>query len=112
MFFLDVVIAILLTFITFVSSSPIDSQTTSRRTVSGCGISHPIGGLGITTYHEVKSSARTRSYSIHLPSNYDSGHKYPLVVGFHGSSSVGLFLEVDTGLSLAKYSANVGSGEI
>jgi poly(3-hydroxybutyrate) depolymerase len=91
----------------FVIASPIETTTNVRRATSGCGISHPIAGIGITTYHAVKSGNLTRSYSIHLPSGYNQTQEYPVVVGFHGSSSIGLFFEADTGLSQAKYSGNV-----
>jgi hypothetical protein len=100
---------ICLTFILtlFATASPIEKTTNLRRAASGCGISHPIAGIGVTTYHALPSGDRTRSYSIHLPSGYNQTQEYPVVVGFHGSSSIGLFFEADTGLSLAKYSGAV-----
>jgi poly(3-hydroxybutyrate) depolymerase len=109
MFLLQPLVSLAIVCISFTSASPIQSTNVLKRTSVGCGITHPIAGIGITTYHEVKSGNRTRSYSIHLPSNYDKTHEYPVVVGFHGSSSIGLFFEVDTGLSSAKYSSNVSS---
>lgn len=72
----------------------------------GCGIEHWFNG--ITQYSGLKSSGRDRSYSIHLPPDYDENNPYPVVLGFHGSSSIGLFFEVDTRLSESQYSANVG----
>ncbi|KAF9024551.1 carbohydrate esterase family 1 protein [Hymenopellis radicata] len=71
---------------------------------SGCGKTHWFNG--ITHYALLTSSGITRSYSIHAPANYSSTTPYPLVLGFHGSSSIGLFLEADSGLSSSKYSAN------
>ncbi|KAJ7641697.1 carbohydrate esterase family 1 protein [Roridomyces roridus] len=71
---------------------------------AGCGISHWFNG--ITQYHSLTSNGTSRSYSIHLPSNYSQDVPYPVVLGFHGSSSIGLFFEVDTGLSGSQYSAN------
>ncbi|KAI0011098.1 carbohydrate esterase family 1 protein [Xylariaceae sp. FL0662B] len=70
----------------------------------GCGESHSF--TGITHYHDLKSSGRERKYSIHLPGDYDESKPYPLVLGFHGSSSVGFFFEVDSKLSEDRYSAN------
>jgi hypothetical protein len=66
---------------------------------------------GITTYHSLKSSGRDRKYSVHLPSQYDKSKPYPLVLGFHGSSSIGLFFEVDTKMSESRFSASVCSDD-
>ncbi|KAI3316535.1 carbohydrate esterase family 1 protein [Xylariaceae sp. AK1471] len=74
------------------------------RATAGCGKVHLLPG--ITTYHGLKSSGRDRKYSVHLPSQYDQSKPYPLVLGFHGSSSIGLFFEVDTKLSESRFSAN------
>ncbi|KAI0380790.1 carbohydrate esterase family 1 protein [Hypomontagnella monticulosa] len=71
---------------------------------AGCGKTHILPG--ITSYHSMTSSGRERKYSVHLPSNYSDTAPYPVVLGFHGSSSIGLFFEVDTGLSSDKFSAN------
>ncbi|KAJ7150085.1 carbohydrate esterase family 1 protein [Mycena crocata] len=70
---------------------------------AGCGKTHWFNG--ITQYHSLTSGGRDRAYSIHLPGDYNASQPYPLVLGFHGSSSVGFFFEVDTGLSGSKYSA-------
>ena len=71
---------------------------------SGCG--KPSFLPGITQYRfNLPSSGRSRSYSYHLPSTYNASHAYPLVLGFHGSSSIGAFFELDTKLSEARYSA-------
>jgi poly(3-hydroxybutyrate) depolymerase len=72
---------------------------------SGCGKTQFLPG--ITQYRfGLKSSGKDRSYSYHLPSNYDKNKKYPVVVGFHGSSSVGVFFELDTKMSEARYSGD------
>ncbi|KAK5992342.1 putative feruloyl esterase C-like protein [Cladobotryum mycophilum] len=71
---------------------------------SGCGKTHWFNG--ITQYRTVKSSGQDRSYGVHLPSNYSESHKYPTIIGFHGSSSIGLFFEVDTSLDDAKYTGD------
>ncbi|KAI0411134.1 carbohydrate esterase family 1 protein [Xylaria grammica] len=74
------------------------------RATAGCGKVHLLPG--ITTYHGLTSSGRDRSYSVHLPSSYDKSKSYPVVLGFHGSSSIGLFFEVDTKMSESRFSAN------
>lgn len=71
---------------------------------SGCGKTHFFNG--ITQYHNVKSSGTDRSYGVHLPSSYSKDHQYPTILGFHGSSSIGLFLEADTGLDGAKFTGD------
>lgn len=75
---------------------------------SGCGkIQWP---TDFTHYRfGLQSNGKDRSYSYHIPANYDKNKPYPVVVGFHGSSSVGLFLELDTKLSQSRYSADVGN---
>lgn len=74
------------------------------RTSSGCGKKPFLPG--ITQYRALKSSSKDRSYSFHLPSAYDADTPYPVVLGFHGSSSIGAFFELDTKLSQARYSSN------
>ncbi|CAO2647584.1 Nn.00g085060.m01.CDS01 [Neocucurbitaria sp. VM-36] len=60
---------------------------------------------GVTQYRfGLKSSGKDRSYSYHLPSSYNANNAYPIVIGFHGSSSIGTFLELDTKMSEARYS--------
>lgn len=76
------------------------------RADSGCGKTQILPG--VTQYRfGLKSSGTDRSYSYHLPSDYDKDKQYPVVLGFHGSSSIGAFFEIDTKMSDAKYSANV-----
>lgn len=73
---------------------------------AGCGKKHWFNG--ITQYNfDLKSSGRNRSYSIHLPPDYNETSPYPVVLGFHGSQSVGLFFEVDTKMSESQYSSGV-----
>ncbi|PSN75528.1 alpha/beta-hydrolase [Corynespora cassiicola Philippines] len=75
------------------------------RAESGCGKSHIFPGW--TKYRfGLKSSGKERSYSYHLPAGYDKDRKYPVVVGFHGSSSIGLFFELDTKMSEMRYSGD------
>lgn len=70
---------------------------------TGCGNSQFLPG--VTQYRfDLKSSGKSRSYSYHLPSNYDPNKKYPVVLGFHGSSSTGLFFELDTKMSQERFS--------
>ncbi|KAI1337523.1 carbohydrate esterase family 1 protein [Xylariaceae sp. FL0016] len=74
------------------------------RETDGCGKTHLFSG--ITQYYGLTSSGRDRKYSIHLPSDYDKMTSYPLVLGFHGSDSIGLFFEVDTKMSESRFSGN------
>ncbi|KAJ7173469.1 carbohydrate esterase family 1 protein [Mycena filopes] len=76
---------------------------TRAAAATGCGQTHLFNG--ITQYHSLTSGGVDRSYSIHAPGDYNASKAYPLVLGFHGSSSVGFFFEADTGLSGSKYSA-------
>ncbi len=71
---------------------------------SGCGKTHWFNG--ITEYYTVTSGGISRKYGIHTPAGYDTNTQYPLIVGFHGSSSIGLYLEVDTGLDEAQYTGD------
>ncbi len=71
---------------------------------SGCGEYHFITGLPI--YYDVQSGGVKRTYSVHAPDNYSKTTKYPLIVGFHGSDSIGLWFELDTGLDATKYTGD------
>ena len=71
---------------------------------SGCGVSHILPG--ITQPRAIQSSGTTRTYSIHTPSTYSPTTPYPLIIGYHGSSSIGLFLEADTRLDSAQYTGS------
>lgn len=61
---------------------------------------------GVTQYRLLQTSGKARSYSYHVPSTYNPNHAYPVVLGWHGSSSLGAFLELDTKLSEARYSGD------
>jgi poly(3-hydroxybutyrate) depolymerase len=79
------------------------------RAASGCGKTQFLPG--VTQYRfGLKTSGKSRSYGYHIPSNYDKNKKYPVVVGFHGSSSIGTFFELDTKMSDARYSGDVRIG--
>ena len=52
------------------------------------------------------SSGRNRSYYIQLPTGYTPNQAYPLVLGFHGSQSIGLYFPLDTKMDDARYSNN------
>lgn len=71
---------------------------------SGCGKSHLFAG--IPTSYDVTSSGVKRSYLLHAPSDYNPKKQYPLILGFHGSSSVGFFFEADTLLDESQYTAD------
>ncbi|KAF7337333.1 Carbohydrate esterase family 1 protein [Mycena sanguinolenta] len=79
-------------------------QERATEGTAGCGVSHIFPGL--TQYYSLQSSGVDRSYSVHIPSNYNDTAPYPVVLGFHGSSEIGFFFEADTGLSESKYSAD------
>lgn len=70
---------------------------------SGCGKRYFSQLLGLPIYRSVQSGNTTRSYTVHLPSEYRERDQYPAIVGFHGSSSIGLFLELDTKLDEARF---------
>ncbi|KID95574.1 hypothetical protein MAJ_08433, partial [Metarhizium majus ARSEF 297] len=70
---------------------------------SGCGKMHTAQTIGLSIYRGIQSSGVHRSYSVHLPSQYDENHEYPTILGFHGSSSVGLFFQADTKLDEARF---------
>ncbi|KAF1936264.1 hypothetical protein EJ02DRAFT_414324 [Clathrospora elynae] len=74
-------------------------STLTTRASSGCGKTAILPGL-------LSSSGILRSYTYHLPASYDLNKAYPVVLGFHGSSSIGVFFEVDTKLDDARYSGN------
>lgn len=93
-----------------VSAIPQVRLTVDARASSGCGKTQLLPG--VTQYRlGLKSSGKDRSYSYHLPSDYDKNKKYPIVVGFHGSSSIGLFFELDTKMNEARYSGNMSNLE-
>lgn len=79
------------------------ASTASDSDTSGCGKFH-FGGL--TTRHEIKSSRLSRSYTAHVPLGYDKHKQYPLIVGFHGSDSIGFFFEADTRLDSSRFTAD------
>jgi len=85
--------------------APAGNLHVAARATAGCGKEHLL--KGITTYQDLTSSGRDRKYSVHLPGDYDKSKPYPVVLGFHGSSSIGLFFEVDTKMSESRFSANV-----
>lgn len=80
------------------------AQSYTGGDLSGCGKTHFFNG--ITQPRIIKSGSDTRTYGVHLPSNYSPTKQYPLIVGFHGSSSIGLFFEADTRLDEAKYTGD------
>jgi poly(3-hydroxybutyrate) depolymerase len=94
---------ILLTHIVLAHAHPqhYDSITRGR---SGCGKEPLISDFVHLRF--IKSSGKDRSYSFHLPSSYDVNKPYPIVLGFHGSSSVGFFFETDTKIDETDYSGD------
>ena len=95
-------VALFACLVSITSASP---APLSPRASSGCGKTALLPG--VTQYRfGLKSSGKDRSYSYHVPSNYDANKAYPMVLGFHGSSSIGAFFELDTKMSDAKYSGD------
>ncbi|KAF2729557.1 carbohydrate esterase family 1 protein [Polyplosphaeria fusca] len=81
------------------------SQPVTSRAGSGCGKTQLFPG--VTQYKfNLKSSGKDRSYSWHLPSDYDKNKQYPVVLGFHGSSTTGVLFELDTKLSESRFSGD------
>ncbi|KAH7031416.1 Alpha/Beta hydrolase protein [Microdochium trichocladiopsis] len=78
-------------------------QDNVKRTTAGCGKTHYFNGL--THFHSLTSSGRERKYSIQLPGSYDKDAAYPVVLGFHGSESIGTWFELDTKMSEDRFSA-------
>lgn len=85
--------------------STLGATTVVGRQSEGCGKTHFFNG--ITQYYDLTSSGRDRQYSIHLPGGYDEANPYPVVLGFHGSDSVGFFFEADTKMSEGRFSSGV-----
>lgn len=79
------------------ASAAVNSDT------SGCG-KFQFGGL--ITRHEIKVSRPSRSYTAHVPLGYGKNKKYPLIVGFHGSDSIGFFFEADTRLDSPRFTSD------
>ncbi|OAA69890.1 carbohydrate esterase family 1 protein [Cordyceps fumosorosea ARSEF 2679] len=85
------------------SAAPAPAPYTGGDT-SGCGKTHLFNGL--PTARTLLSGGKQRRYLAHLPTTYDPHHPHPVIVGFHGSSSIGFFFEADTGLDLPRYTAD------
>lgn len=100
-------LAVLSTAFSTVSAIPSTAAAPySQGDTSGCGKTHIVQGIGLPIYRGVKSSGADRSYSVHLPSNYDKNHQYPTILGFHGSSSIGLFFQADTKLDESRFTGD------
>lgn len=87
---------------TVISACP--ATTTYKGDLSGCGKDHFFNS--IPKLQIIQSNGKDRSYTVHLPDTYDKNKVYPVILGFHGSSSIGTFFELDTGLDNAKYTAD------
>lgn len=98
----------LLELVVLLSVALLASQATAQSytggDLSGCGKTHFFNG--ITQARIIKSGSDTRTYGVHLPADYSPTKQYPLILGFHGSSSIGLFFEADTRLDEAKYTGD------
>lgn len=78
----------------------------ARASPPGCNVRYLFDGVTKHVFN-LQSGKKARSYSYHLPRNYNEnrGHQYPVVMGFHGSSSIGLFFEADTKMDRDEFSA-------
>ncbi|EPS44170.1 hypothetical protein H072_1852 [Dactylellina haptotyla CBS 200.50] len=54
----------------------------------------------------ITSSNTGRGFLLHLPDGYDTNKQYPVIFGFHGSGSVGIYFEVDTKFSAPEWAGN------
>lgn len=68
-----------------------------RRASAGCGIDHNFPGQ--SREFSFESSGGTRTYRIHLPSNYDVNDPRPLLIAYHGSGGNPAGFEGETGFS-------------
>lgn len=70
-------------------------NTHQIRSSSGCSKplspSTPAGGA--TTNHTITSGGRTRSYLLHIPSDYSPDTPTPLILSFHGNSRTASYQE-------------------
>jgi poly(3-hydroxybutyrate) depolymerase len=81
----------------------LSEQHVQARASPGCGKPYLIKGITVPRFG-LKSSGKDRSYMYHIPSSYDANKPYPVVVGFHGSSSIGTFFELDSKMSEGRFS--------
>lgn len=73
-------LAILLPTSVTANDAPVD-----RAPSAGCGTQHTFPGQ--TQVFSIQSDGRTRSYRLHLPSNYKSNEARPLLIVYHGSGN-------------------------
>ncbi|TQV94358.1 hypothetical protein V2A60_002608 [Cordyceps javanica] len=85
------------------STAAAQAQYTGGDT-SGCGKTRLFNAF--PKIRTLKSGGKDRGYLAHVPEGYDKNHRYPVIVGFHGSGSVGFFFEADTGLDRARYTGD------
>lgn len=60
-------------------------NTAARLPSAGCGTTHNFPGQ--TQVFTIESSGGTRSYRLHLPSNYNANDPRPLLIVYHGSGN-------------------------
>lgn len=56
------------------------------RADSGCGTPHQTYNDGESREYNISSSGGIRTYNIHLPQDYNSSTKYPLIISYHGGT--------------------------
>lgn len=94
---------IALTLLSSALATTIKRATIAAKKSSGCGTNY----ADLTQPAQyLDAGGKNRSYYIHLPPTYDSNRAHPMVVGFHGSQSIGLFLAIDSKLNETRYSGD------
>lgn len=93
--------------VNYVAALPHPDTNAPATLPAGCSTRYLFDGVTRHVFN-LKSGQKTRSYSYHIPRNYNENreHQYPVVMGFHGSSSIGLFFEADTRMDRDEFSAD------
>ncbi|MEU9015321.1 alpha/beta hydrolase-fold protein [Streptomyces sp. NPDC048479] len=69
-----------------------------RMATTGCGKA-PEVTPGVTSEQRIESGGLARSYTVHLPENYNPGHRYPVVLSYHGHKRTSQWQEELSGFS-------------
>jgi poly(3-hydroxybutyrate) depolymerase len=78
-------------------ATAVASHQLQARDTPGCGKTHD--DHDGTFSRSINSGGIQRNCSIHLPPKYSPEDNHPVILGFHGSSSIGAFFEADTRFS-------------
>ena len=98
--------AVLLSAITLIASSAVDTAFRVGQGSAGCGKIHE--AVGETRSESINSTCcgdvtATRNYNIHLPSNYDPDTPTALIVSYHGAGETMKEHEEESQLSKEPY---------